>query len=476
MCIRDRKQILTQPVLNLTSFYSPEFMHLSTRYIHDSDPDHTPFSSHVGIPDAFRFLTVNCLCEKTPLGVFHIDGYKMSCPALVRSPKCLVYSLGSHGNFAYELAVYRHFECEIFTFDLKNYSAPPFVTFTRAKIGTCVGCTRLTALMEHHGHQEREVDMFKIDIDGFEWQILDEVFDDRFTQIQMEIHNPRIQDILKLGSYSDRFCLADIAFNLHAGECLELLFINKKGAERAAKTPRPVYNSEYRGIGQPGPPLSASEVCEVPGYKTEGAIADAVDEEDEGGAPVAPAPPVASVLANVPSLAEGLVFALDFADPRGRDSNGFAVDLAPLPSPVAAPVAVAASGGSDVAAPGAAAKADTQPSDGKADGTAPKKKRRRKRKKHGVKRALAGVELDAALDADHADDDDNGGDVEASVAGVSGRKLFATGSGGAVRGGVIRTVGYPRMSRAGGGSVRFRRHCKEYMLSLIHISEPTRPY
>ena len=184
-----------------------------------------------------RFWKPNCVCrEFEPIGDFAKDGYKMGCLSIVRAASannsCLVYSLGSAGNFGYEIAVHSMFpHCEIFTFDRDDFSrqAPPFVKFIQATIGSGPGCKTVEHIMSELGHTGRQVELFKCDIEGAEWisDINKQVFNRRFKQIQLEIHSPTPDRLQMLASHSDLFCLAGMNPNVLCGECMELVFVNK---------------------------------------------------------------------------------------------------------------------------------------------------------------------------------------------------------------------------------------------------------
>jgi hypothetical protein len=184
-----------------------------------------------------RLFRVNCLCAKSLIGNFGKDGYKVACTDLVRKGnQCLVYSLGSNGQWEYEHEVHKRYpHCQIFTFDVAEYKAPSFVTFVKAKIGSCVGCVTINQLIETLGHTGKTIDLFKIDIETFEWGVIPEIFNTNFKQIQIEIHQTELSHIALLEKHTDDWCLADVAMNIVCPSCLELVFVNKKS------TPHVIY-------------------------------------------------------------------------------------------------------------------------------------------------------------------------------------------------------------------------------------------
>lgn len=115
------------------------------------------------------------------------DGWKFTCGlAHIQSP-CLVYSLGSAGNMAFEAAVLNEQpECEVHIFDKDNFgiekwfpdaAARKHVTFHRAFI-TAQGedasaeppRRTLAGIMRELGHAH--IDILKMDVEGAEFDVL----------------------------------------------------------------------------------------------------------------------------------------------------------------------------------------------------------------------------------------------------------------------------------------------------------------
>lgn len=177
---------------------------------------------------SFRALRVNCMCnDKQVLGDINRDGYKVYCPDMVPKEGCLVYSLGSNGNFDFENAVHERYpQCEIHTFDQLDFRAPDFVRFHRVRFGPD---RTISQVQEELGHKDKRIALFKIDIEGAEWSLLQDIFSPSFDQIEMEIHNPTVALLKKLQSYaSQHFCLADVNPNVISLTAAELLFVNEK--------------------------------------------------------------------------------------------------------------------------------------------------------------------------------------------------------------------------------------------------------
>lgn len=118
---------------------------------------------------------------------------------------CLVYSVGSNGNFLFELSLKDMIgeDCEVHVFDVVNFKdeTPPGVFFHswgfKSK-NNLVNNPYLRSFEEtvaHLGHKGKVIDIFKIDCEGCEWDIYQDLLsaDVRMNQILVEVHNkPRI--------------------------------------------------------------------------------------------------------------------------------------------------------------------------------------------------------------------------------------------------------------------------------------------
>jgi hypothetical protein len=190
------------------------------------------FESPTILHEWVRFLNVNCVCgNKSPIGSFSKDGYKIICTDLVRRSECIVYSLGSFGNHEFEDSIKSRFGCEAYTIDKDKYTLPEWIHFIQAKIGNpkkCSSCVTINQLLQKNGHSDTPIDIFKIDIEGYEWQLLDQIFNSNFGQIAIEIHEIKPSHLDFLKKFQKKWCLADIAINLRCDYCLELTFVNKK--------------------------------------------------------------------------------------------------------------------------------------------------------------------------------------------------------------------------------------------------------
>ena len=146
--------------------------------------------------------TIQCEFERRIGNV--ADGGKWVCDIhrfeQLKTPNILVYSFGSNGDFSFEQAVKEQIpSSEIHTFDMGVFQCPFNVcTYHQARIGN--GKTNISKslgmLMNELGHQKRHIHILKVDIEGGEFDLFEELFDlskDRTTipyirQILFEIH------------------------------------------------------------------------------------------------------------------------------------------------------------------------------------------------------------------------------------------------------------------------------------------------
>jgi len=144
-----------------------------------------------------------------------IDGGKWVCSKrqLLSHPKCVVYSLGSNGEPSFENRVLTEFpHCQMHTYDptlndeqksmvFKTWG----VTFHDQGLASEGGlsaspfnCTTLHRSMAENG--VAWIDVLKMDIEGFEWDVFLEIFEKKlpmpFTQILVELHTSMIKDHL----------------------------------------------------------------------------------------------------------------------------------------------------------------------------------------------------------------------------------------------------------------------------------------
>mmetsp|Transcript_4738 Transcript_4738/g.11182 ORF Transcript_4738/g.11182 Transcript_4738/m.11182 type:complete len:358 (+) Transcript_4738:87-1160(+) len=145
------------------------------------------------------------------------DGPKWVCdPHRLKDKKdCLVYSIGSNGKAEFEKGVKDEIgsHCEIHTFDVNTYNKrngnfaealEGIATFHHWGFGTKEEAQNqprrfktLQQTMKELGHENRTIDLFKIDCEWCEWFTYEQWIEQDIRQILVETHNapmPNAQD------------------------------------------------------------------------------------------------------------------------------------------------------------------------------------------------------------------------------------------------------------------------------------------
>lgn len=180
------------------------------------------------VNELHRLFRVNCICNKGLFGSMHKDGYKVACKNFIPAGDCVVYSLGSFGNFDFESSVHEEYpKCQITTVDRDEYPRPPFVQFVTTWVGN-KGMS-LNDIRSKYNDKKR-INFLKVDIELGEWDILEEIFNgESVDQVGIEIHGLTVTRLDRLARAVDAsFCLADVNPNVGCYDCIELLFVNKK--------------------------------------------------------------------------------------------------------------------------------------------------------------------------------------------------------------------------------------------------------
>jgi hypothetical protein len=127
------------------------------------------------------------------------DGGKWVCDLfrLKTRSNCLIYSAGSKGDFSFEKHLKNYLpNCEIHTFDMKLYKCPNNVcVFHQIILGNGTfpqGSKTWEMIIENLGHENRLIDIFKIDIEGGEYTVFPSIFQSSKNsfprQILAEVH------------------------------------------------------------------------------------------------------------------------------------------------------------------------------------------------------------------------------------------------------------------------------------------------
>jgi len=151
--------------------------------------------------------------------------------------KCLVYSVGSNGDFSFEESVLSEIskDCEVHTFDpmkAGTWKAPEGVKYHSVALGESSPAKPLAQIVKELGHVGRKIDLFKIDCEGCEWDTFKNWFGSGvdIRQIQVELHwkaNPEV-----IHDFFDfLFQQGYVVFNKEPntlgcqGECIEYAFL-----------------------------------------------------------------------------------------------------------------------------------------------------------------------------------------------------------------------------------------------------------
>ncbi|KAL7570486.1 hypothetical protein ACA910_004267 [Epithemia clementina (nom. ined.)] len=135
------------------------------------------------------------------------DGGKWVCDPhrLKKAPSCLVYSVGSRGDFSFEKNVLERIgpHCEVHTFDMKNYSHQAAMVNSSNLYFHPWGIAKtdssdegnnyktLKTTVNELGHANKKIDIFKIDCDGCELDTFETWIVDQpalLQQVLVEVH------------------------------------------------------------------------------------------------------------------------------------------------------------------------------------------------------------------------------------------------------------------------------------------------
>jgi hypothetical protein len=162
-------------------------------------------------------------------------------------PGCVIYSVGSNGDFSFELGMQNMIgkgTCEIHIFDMDNFEAemPQELEATYHTWGFRGDKDPATDEEGHAyytlketiamlGHDDLEIiDIFKIDCEGCEWATFNEWFDPAipmFQQILVEVHKPPADKVLQFfdGMKDHGYATFHKEPNLAAPSMIEYAFV-----------------------------------------------------------------------------------------------------------------------------------------------------------------------------------------------------------------------------------------------------------
>ncbi|XP_045185360.2 probable methyltransferase-like protein 24 [Mercenaria mercenaria] len=161
--------------------------------------------------------TIQVNCEnKTRCGPNSYSGYTvcMDRPYKPRTP-CIVYSFGSNFMFGFEIDVLKKFKCEIHTFDpsspVAGHHIPQSINFhliglsdtdSTNKLGWKM--RKLSSIRKSLNHTDTILDILKLDIEGYEWNAIQQVISARsytnIKQILLEFHFGKLEkNVYKYG-------------------------------------------------------------------------------------------------------------------------------------------------------------------------------------------------------------------------------------------------------------------------------------
>jgi len=193
------------------------------------------------------------------------DGGKWICnphqiaQAAASGKGCLVYSIGSSGEFSFEEAVLQHMPtCNVHTFDPGRFHAPSPIQYHAWAIGDKPPQKNMQSILAELGHAGKVIDILKIDCEGCEWNFFQHIFNAgaEIRQLVLELHwghsfpsNGNVNYPAKRESverlFQDLTERGYVVFhkepNTHAcgGDCLEISFL--KLSTTFGKYPEPAW-------------------------------------------------------------------------------------------------------------------------------------------------------------------------------------------------------------------------------------------
>jgi len=178
------------------------------------------------------------------------DGGKWVCdPHRIPKESCIIYSIGSNGNFQFEVESFKHVSksCEIHTFDLKKEGRNVDFAQEAAKVGvnfhhwglgeksgSLQNMKTFKEIMVDLHHEKRTIDLMKIDCERCEYDQFRQWLKDwnelgmTVRQIMLEIHNsdlPHVVDLFNEFQKAGYVMFHKEANYLNEGKAIEAAFL-----------------------------------------------------------------------------------------------------------------------------------------------------------------------------------------------------------------------------------------------------------
>jgi hypothetical protein len=161
---------------------------------------------------------------------------------ILNGGSCLVYSIGSHGQYDFEEAVHSQLSpsCEIHTIDMlhwTNYTKhppPPHVTYHVGRVGSPPEDKPISTFMNALGHRSRVIDILKIDCYGCELQSYSSWFGEGIyiRQLLVTFHGTEWDAIHSL--FGVLFKLGYVVFHKEPS-CMRVVSFKAKGSHKGPK-------------------------------------------------------------------------------------------------------------------------------------------------------------------------------------------------------------------------------------------------
>jgi len=124
-------------------------------------------------------------------------------PSVAPKPGCLVFSFGINGDWSFDEAMSKNFGCQVKAYDpsmrKSNHTHSEKVKFFNLGIGGSNHINKkqwtmrtFSSLLKDQGHEEDIIDFLKFDIEGSEWEVIRNMYEDQslrnVKQIAFEVH------------------------------------------------------------------------------------------------------------------------------------------------------------------------------------------------------------------------------------------------------------------------------------------------